>query len=95
MQKKGQSFEYMRQNAHMRLRTNTFGAVMRIRHNMSIAIHKFFHDHGFYYFHTPIITASDCEGAGNMFQVTTLDLAKVAKDGEVDYSQDFSGNMLI
>lgn len=91
MQKKGQSFEYMRQNAHMRLRTNTFGAVMRIRHNMSIAIHKFFHDHGFYYFHTPIITASDCEGAGNMFQVTTLDLAKVAKDGEVDYSQDFFG----
>jgi len=91
MQKKGQSFEYMRQNAHMRLRTNTFGAVMRIRHNMSIAIHKFFHDHGFYYFHTPIITASDCEGAGNMFQITTLDLAKVAKDGEVDYSQDFFG----
>ncbi len=91
MQKKGQSFEYMRHNAHMRLRTNTFGAVMRIRHNMSIAIHKFFHDHGFYYFHTPIITASDCEGAGNMFQVTTLDLAKVAKDGEVDYSQDFFG----
>lgn len=91
MQKKGQTFEYMRQNAHMRLRTNTFGAVMRIRHNMSIAIHKFFHDHGFYYFHTPIITASDCEGAGNMFQVTTLDLAKVAKDGEVDYSQDFFG----
>ena len=91
MQKKGQSFEYMRQNAHMRLRTNTFGAVMRIRHNMSIAIHKFFHDHGFYYFHTPIITASDCEGAGNMFQVTTLDLAKVAKEGEVDYSQDFFG----
>ncbi|HOD67865.1 MAG TPA: asparagine--tRNA ligase [Bacteroidaceae bacterium] len=91
MQKKGQSFEYMRHNAHMRLRTNTFGAVMRIRHNMSIAIHKFFHDHGFYYFHTPIITASDCEGAGNMFQVTTLDLAKVAKEGEVDYSQDFFG----
>lgn len=91
MQKKGQSFEFMRQNAHMRLRTNTFGAVMRIRHNMSIAIHKFFHDHGFYYFHTPIITASDCEGAGNMFQVTTLDLAKVAKEGEVDYSQDFFG----
>ena len=64
MQKKGQTFEYMRQHAHMRLRTNTFGAVMRIRHNMAIAIHKFFHDHGFFYFHTPIITASDCEGAG-------------------------------
>ena len=67
MQKKGQSFEYMRQHAHMRLRTNTFGAVMRIRHNMAIAIHKFFHDRGFFYFNTPIITASDCEGAGEMF----------------------------
>ena len=69
MQKKGQSFEYMRQFAHMRLRTNTFGAVFRIRHNMAYAIHKFFHDRGFFYFHTPIITASDCEGAGQMFQV--------------------------
>ena len=64
MQKKGQSFEYMRQHAHLRLRTNTFGAVMRIRHNMAIAIHKYFHDHGYFYFHTPIITASDAEGAG-------------------------------
>ena len=71
MQKKGQSFEYMRQHAHMRLRTNTFGAVMRIRHNMAIAIHQFFHEHGFFYFHTPLIAASDCEGAGEMFQVTT------------------------
>ena len=64
MQKKGQSFEVMRKNAHMRLRTNTFGAVMRIRHNMAMAIHTYFHEHGFYYFHTPLITASDCEGAG-------------------------------
>ena len=91
MQKKGQSFEYMRQYAHMRLRTNTFGAVFRIRHNMAIAVHKYFHDHGFYYFHTPLITASDAEGAGEMFQVTTLDLDRVAKDGKVEYSKDFFG----
>ena len=71
MQKKGQSFEYMLQHAHMRLRTNTFGAVFRIRHNMAMAIHQFFHERGFFYFHTPIITASDCEGAGQMFQVST------------------------
>ena len=91
MQKKGQSFEYMRQYGHMRLRTNTFGAVFRIRHNMAIAIHRYFHEHGFYYFHSPLITGSDCEGAGNMFQVTTLDLDRVAKSGEVDYSSDFFG----
>ena len=91
MQKKGQSFEYMRQHAHMRLRTNTFGAVMRIRHNMAFAIHQYFHDHGFFYFHTPLITASDCEGAGQMFQVTTLDLNRIAKAGQVDYNQDFFG----
>ena len=91
MQKKGQSFEYMRKYGHMRLRTNTFGAVFRIRHNMAIAIHKYFHDHGYYYFHTPLITGSDAEGAGNMFQVTTLDLDRVAKGGEVDYSADFFG----
>ena len=91
MQKKGQSFEYMRKYGHMRLRTNTFGAVFRIRHNMAMAIHKYFHDHGFYYFHTPLITGSDAEGAGNMFQVTTLDLDRVAKGGEVDYSADFFG----
>jgi len=91
MQKKGQSFEYMRQYAHLRLRTNTFGAVMRIRHNMAIAIHKYFHDHGYYYFHTPIITASDCEGAGEMFQVTTLDLERTGKDGTVAYDRDFFG----
>ena len=80
MQKKGQSFEYMRQHAHMRLRTNTFGAIMRIRHNMAMAIHTYFHDHGFFYFHTPLITASDCEGAGNMFQVTTKNLYDLQKD---------------
>ncbi len=91
MQKKGQSFEYMRKYAHMRLRTNTFGAVFRIRHNMAIAIHKYFHEHGFYYFHTPIITASDCEGAGEMFQVTTLDLSRTGKDGNVAYDKDFFG----
>ncbi len=93
MQKKGQSFEYMRQHAHMRLRTNTFGAVFRIRHNMAIAIHKYFHEHGFYYFNTPIITASDCEGAGQMFQVTTQNLYNLKKDaeGKIDYSDDFFG----
>ena len=93
MQKKGQSFEYMRQYAHLRLRTNTFGAVMRIRHNMAIAIHKYFHDHGFFYFHTPLITASDCEGAGQMFQVTTMNLYDLKKDedGKINYDNDFFG----
>ncbi|MGN0086300.1 MAG: asparagine--tRNA ligase [Alloprevotella sp.] len=93
MQKKGQTFEYMRQHAHMRLRTNTFGAVFRIRHNMAMAIHDYFHKHGFYYFHTPIITASDCEGAGQMFQVTTKNLYKLSYDaeGKIDYSDDFFG----
>ena len=93
MQKKGQTFEYMRQHAHMRLRTNTFGAVMRIRHNMAMAIHTYFHEHGFYYFHTPLITASDCEGAGNMFQVTTKNLYDLKKDadGKIIYDDDFFG----
>ncbi|MBO4906669.1 MAG: asparagine--tRNA ligase [Bacteroidaceae bacterium] len=93
MQKKGQSFEFMRQHAHMRLRTNTFGAIMRIRHNMAIAIHTYFHEHGFFYFHTPLITASDCEGAGNMFQVTTKNLydLKRDKDGKIIYDDDFFG----
>ena len=93
MQKKGQSFEYMRTHAHMRLRTNTFGAVFRIRHNLAYAIHKYFHEHGFFYFHTPIITASDCEGAGQMFQVTTQNLYTLKKDeeGKIDYSDDFFG----
>ena len=95
MQKKGQSFEYMRKYAHLRLRTNTFGAVFRIRHNMAMAIHQYFHEHGFYYFHTPLITGSDAEGAGNMFQVTTLDLDRVAKSNEVDYSADFFGKKRI
>lgn len=95
MQKKGQSFEYMRQHAHLRLRTNTFGAVMRIRHHMAIAIHKYFHDHGFYYFNTPLITASDAEGAGQMFQVTTKNLYRLEKDenGKIKYEDDFFGKM--
>ncbi len=95
MQKKGQSFEYMRQHAHLRLRTNTFGAVMRIRHNMAIAIHQYFHEHGFFYFHTPLITASDAEGAGEMFQVTTQNLndLKKGEDGKVSYEDDFFGKM--
>ncbi len=93
MQKKGQSYEYMRQHAHMRLRTNTFGAVMRIRHHMSMAIHTYFHEHGYFYFHTPLITASDCEGAGQMFQVTTKNLCDLRKDenGSITYDDDFFG----
>ena len=93
MQKKGQSFEFMREHANMRLRTNTFGAVMRIRHNMAMAIHTYFHNHGYFYFHTPLITASDCEGAGNMFQVTTKNLydLKHDKDGKIIYDDDFFG----
>jgi len=95
MQKKGQSFEYMRKYAHLRLRTNTFGAVFRIRHNMAIAVHKYFHDHGFFYFNTPLITASDCEGAGEMFQVTTKNLYNLEKgdDGKIKYDDDFFGKM--
>ena len=93
MQKKGQTFEYMRQYGHLRLRTNTFGAVMRIRHNMAMAIHTYFHEHGFLYFHTPLITASDCEGAGQMFQVTTMNLYDLKKDedGKINYDNDFFG----
>ena len=93
MQKKGQTFEYMRQHAHLRLRTNTFGCVMRIRHNMATAIHRYFHEHGFFYFHSPIITASDCEGAGQMFQVTTKNLYDLKKDkeGKIIYDDDFFG----
>ena len=93
MQKKGQSFEYMRKYAHMRLRTNTFGAVMRIRHNMAMAIHTYFHEHGYFYFHSPLITASDCEGAGQMFQVTTKNLYDLKKDadGKIIYDDDFFG----
>ena len=93
LQKKGLSMEYLRTIAHLRPRTNTFGAVFRIRHNMAIAIHNYFHEHGFFYFHTPIITASDCEGAGQMFQVTTKNLYNLKKDeeGKIDYSDDFFG----
>jgi asparaginyl-tRNA synthetase len=93
LQKKGHTLEFLREIAHLRPRTNTFGAVLRLRHNMAYAIHKYFNDRGFYYLHTPVITASDAEGAGAMFQVTTLDLNKVPKDetGKVDYTQDFFG----
>ena len=96
LQKKGASWEYLRTVAHMRPRTNTFGAVLRIRHNMAMAIHTYFHEHGFFYFHTPLITASDCEGAGNMFQVTTKNLYDLKKDdeGKIDYSDDFFGQQV-
>jgi asparaginyl-tRNA synthetase len=93
LQKKGHSLEFLREIAHLRPRTNTFGAILRIRHHMAYAIHKYFNDNGFYYLHTPIITASDAEGAGSMFQVTTLDLNNLVKDasGKIDYSEDFFG----
>ncbi len=93
LQKKGHSMEYLREVAHLRPRTNTFGAVFRIRHNMAMAIHNFFHERGFYYFHTPLITASDCEGAGQMFQVTTMNLYDLKKDenGSIIYDNDFFG----
>lgn len=93
LQKKGHSMEFLREIAHLRPRTNTFGAVLRIRHAMAFAIHKYFNDRGFYYLHTPIITASDAEGAGAMFQVTTLDIDNPPRkeDGKVDFSQDFFG----
>ena len=93
LQKKGHSMEFLRGIAHLRPRTNTFGAVLRIRHAMAFAIHKYFNDKGFVYLHTPLITASDCEGAGEMFQVTTLDLDNLPKteNGSIDYNQDFFG----
>lgn len=93
LQKKGHTLEFLREIAHLRPRTNTFGAVLRIRHAMSFAVHKYFNDHGFYYLHTPIITGSDAEGAGAMFRVTTLDAKNppITPDGEVDFSQDFFG----
>ncbi|MCM1199150.1 MAG: asparagine--tRNA ligase [Clostridium sp.] len=93
LQKKGHSMEYLRSIAHLRPRTNTFGAVLRIRHAMAFAIHKYFNDKGFVYLHTPLITASDCEGAGEMFQVTTLDMDNLPRteQGAIDYSQDFFG----
>ncbi|MBQ0112765.1 MAG: asparagine--tRNA ligase [Bacteroidales bacterium] len=93
LQKKGHSMEFLRDIAHLRPRTNTFGAVLRIRHNMAFAIHKYFNDKGFFYWHSPLITASDCEGAGEMFQVTTLDQDNLPRteEGKIDYSQDFFG----
>ncbi|AMV27111.1 Asparagine--tRNA ligase [Gemmata sp. SH-PL17] len=92
LQKKGHSFEFLRGIAHLRPRTNTFGAIARLRHQVSMSIHQFFHEHGFYYVHTPVITASDCEGAGAMFRVSTIDPGDAPKvDGKVDYTKDFFG----
>ncbi len=93
LQKKGHSMEFLREIAHLRPRTNTFGAVLRIRHAMAFAIHKFFNDKGFFYLHTPLITASDAEGAGAMFQVTTLDVENPPRneDNSINYSEDFFG----
>ena len=93
LQKKGHSLEFLREIAHLRPRTNTFGAVLRVRSALAFAIHKFFNEKGFFYLHTPLITSSDCEGAGAMFQVTTLPLNQLPmnEDGQVDYSQDFFG----
>lgn len=93
LQKKGHSLEFLREIAYLRPRTNTFGAIFRLRHAMAFAIHKYFNDHGFFYLHTPLITASDCEGAGEMFQVTTMDLNNLPKteDGNIDYQKDFFG----
>ena len=95
LQKKGHSLEFLREKAHLRPRTNFFSAVLRIRHALAFAVHKFFNDKGFYYFHTPLITASDCEGAGAQFQVTTLPLEDLPldKQGAIDYSKDFFGKM--
>ncbi len=93
LQKKGHTLEFLREIAHLRPRTNTFGAILRLRHAMSFGIHKYFNDKGFFYLHTPIITGSDAEGAGAMFKVTTLDMTNPPKnpDGSVDYAQDFFG----
>ncbi|TSA30575.1 MAG: asparagine--tRNA ligase [Bacteroidetes bacterium] len=93
LQKKGHTLEFLREIAHLRPRTNTFGAVLRIRHSMAYAIHKYFNDHGFYYIHSPIITGSDAEGAGAMFRVTTLDpkTPPLTPEGKVNYSEDFFG----
>ncbi len=93
IQMKKHSLEFLREKAHLRFRTSTFSAVFRVRHHLAFAVNKFFNDRGFYYLHTPIITGSDAEGAGEMFKVTTLDLNQVPKDenGHVDHSQDFFG----
>jgi asparaginyl-tRNA synthetase len=94
LQKKGHSLEYLREIAYLRPRTNTFGAIFRIRHHLAYAIHEYFNKKGFFYFHTPLITASDAEGAGSMFQVTTLNLNNPPRteNGTIDYSQDFFGS---
>ena len=93
LQKKGHTLEFLREIAHLRPRTNTFGAVLRVRHNKAYAIHKYFNDRGFFYLHTPIITGSDAEGAGAMFRVTALDLENLphTEDGAVNYKEDFFG----
>jgi asparaginyl-tRNA synthetase len=102
IQPKPHSFEYLREQQHLRVRTNTFGAVARMRHCLSMAMHRFFHERGFYYVHTPIITGSDCEGAGQMFRVSTLDMCNPPRvkpegakappaDGPIDYTSDFFG----
>ncbi|MBR1543599.1 MAG: asparagine--tRNA ligase [Muribaculaceae bacterium] len=93
LQKKGHTLEFLREKAHLRMRTNTFGAVFRIRHHLAFAVHKFFNDRGFFYLNTPLITASDAEGAGEMFQVTTLDLNNLPKtdEGKIDFTKDFFG----
>lgn len=91
IQPKRHTREFLREQAYLRPRTNLFGAVFRVRSIAAYAIHKYFQEHGYVYFHAPLITASDCEGAGEMFQVTTLDLDRIAKEGKVDYSKDFFG----
>lgn len=93
MQPKRHSMEHLREHAHLRMRTNLIGAVTRVRHTLSMAVHNFFHEHGFYWIHTPIITSNDAEGAGHMFRVSTLDLANMPRNdrGEVDFSKDFFG----
>ncbi|MDR0506763.1 MAG: asparagine--tRNA ligase [Dysgonamonadaceae bacterium] len=94
LQKKGHTLEFLREIAYLRPRTNTFGAVFRLRHHLAFAIHEYFNKLGFFYFHTPIITGSDAEGAGSMFQVTTIDVGNppLTEDGKIDYSQDFFGH---
>ena len=96
IQPKPHTPEFLREVAHLRPRTNMFGAVARIRHALSMAVHQFFDERQFYWVHTPLITSSDCEGAGDMFKVSTLDFANIPRNdkGEVDYSQDFFGNMV-
>ena len=95
LQKKGHTLEFLREIAHLRPRTNTFGAVLRIRHHLAYALHKYYNDRGFFYLHTPIITGSDAEGAGEMFRVTTLDLNNIPRteDGQVNVAEDFFGKV--